>query len=293
MLKIIPDIHADIDRLDRSLGVARDAKKIAFLGDLIDAGPNVEKPDDLAVLTRTRQLIDDGIATSVMGNHELNAILFHTLGNDGYPLRSHSDRNRHQHKTFLDRFGICTPEALEWTEWFASLPLWIEVKGLRLVHACWSEHAVSVIAARRPDGRLQPEDLAEVAQKSTPFGRAVQTIVCGPEVTLPQGFDFTDFGGHRRNQVRLAWWRSDALTWRETALSVPVVEELPPGELPINLKDEIYPENAPTVLVGHYKMTGVPRIESPRAASLDYPATPCIYVWQGEVDLTERNLIVL
>ncbi|MFZ0099201.1 MAG: metallophosphoesterase, partial [Gemmobacter sp.] len=127
MLTIIPDIHANLDLLERCLDSAAGTRP-AFLGDFIDAG---EKPaftsDDRGVLHRVRALIDSGEALAVMGNHELNAILFHRRGPDGQPLRAHSDKNFKQHESFIAAVGLETPEALDWTDWFLSaLPLWHE-----------------------------------------------------------------------------------------------------------------------------------------------------------------------
>ena len=48
---IVPDIHADLDRLEWSISQARNSK-IIFLGDLVDAGKMVKKPDDAGVLER-------------------------------------------------------------------------------------------------------------------------------------------------------------------------------------------------------------------------------------------------
>ena len=56
---IIPDIHADIDRLERSLEVAEDTPA-AFLGDFIDAGKLTKQVDEGAVLSRVRRLVDSG-----------------------------------------------------------------------------------------------------------------------------------------------------------------------------------------------------------------------------------------
>ncbi|WP_208179842.1 metallophosphoesterase [Sinorhizobium medicae] len=220
MITVIPDLHADPDRLHKSLASQSGRGTIAFLGDLIDAGKGVNAPDDLAVLMTVQKLVAQGDAVTVMGNHELNAILFHRTGTDGQPLRSHTAKNRRQHQSFIDRFGIGSPEALDWVSWFLTLPLWLEVDGLRLVHACWSDEAIAIISARRPDGRLHSEDLPEIAGEATPFGRAVKTLVSGPEVALPAGRFFSDVNGHLRNQVRLAWWRAGGRTWREVALSI-------------------------------------------------------------------------
>ncbi len=290
---IIPDIHADATRLNASLEAANPNGKLLFLGDFIDAGETVKAPDDLSALKTVRTLIDEGKALAVMGNHELNAILYHRFEN-GTPLREHSNKNNKQHQSFIDAFGVGTDTALEWTEWFlTALPLWREFEGLRLVHACWSERQIDVIKERRPDGYLKQEDLKEVASETTPFGMAVKTLLTGPEVELPEPFAFHDHHGNRRREVRLAWWNAGARTWPEATLSVPNPSELPESEMPSDAVAEIYHADAPPVLVGHYKMKGEPRIEHPKAASIDYPNTPCIYRWSGEGRLSEKKLVKL
>ena len=75
-LTIVPDIHADPIRLERSLTI-NEGSKTAFLGDFIDAGKGVEVADDEAVLSKVKRLLNAEKAIAVMGNHELNAILFH------------------------------------------------------------------------------------------------------------------------------------------------------------------------------------------------------------------------
>jgi hypothetical protein len=80
---IIGDIHGHADKLEtllrkldysRQAGCWRHPKRIAvFLGDFIDRGPAQLRTVDLA-----RRMLTDGAALSVMGNHELNAIAWHT-----------------------------------------------------------------------------------------------------------------------------------------------------------------------------------------------------------------------
>lgn len=287
---IIPDLHADPDRLEASLKAAGDTR-FAFLGDFIDAGENASS-DDEAVLKRVRTLVEERNAVAIMGNHELNAILFHRTDEDGNPLREHSKKNRDQHKSFVDIFDIATPGALEWTEWFLTLPLWLELDRLRLVHACWDNDAIATVARRRPDGRLRPEDLPEVAAKKTPFAQAVETLTSGPEVPLPSGHSFHDIYGNERHNVRVAWWKAQRGTWRDVALSVPRPEELPDSQVSGTDGIPFYPDDAPPVFVGHYKMPGSPRIEWANAACLDYPAQPCVYRWEGEQRLQEGNLLI-
>ena len=159
--------------------------------------------------------------------------------------------------------------------------------------ACWDEAAIEIIKVRRPDGRLRTSDLSEVAAATSPFGKAVERLLSGPEVSLPEGYIFHDTNNHERRKVRLAWWRPEATTWVEACLSVPKLEELPSGALPPDTAALLYQADAPPVFVGHYKMKGNPCIEAPNAACLDYPARPCVYRWRVGEALSVDNLIVV
>lgn len=288
---VIPDIHADIDRLNASIACSSKGGKLLLLGDFIDAGKHVSSSSDEAVLSSVSKHIESERALAVMGNHELNAILFHSLAESGSPFREHSEKNKSQHRSFLNAFGVRSEKALHWTNWFmTALPLWREIDGLRLVHACWSKAHIAEISKRRPNGYLEWEDLEEIAAESTPFGKAVKTLVTGPEAKLPHPYTFKDYHGNERREVRLAWWNAEASTWPEATLSVPDPSELPAGQLPEDAAAVIYSPDAPPVLVGHYKMIGAPRIEHPKAASLDYPEQPCIYLWSGEDRLSQDCL---
>ena len=287
---VIPDIHADFGRLEASVEFASREGKILFLGDFIDAGKDTTEPEDLNVLLKVKSLIENNKAFGVMGNHELNAILFHRYSDFG-PLRSHSAKNIRQHKSFIDQFGIGTKQAIEWTDWFLStLPLWLEYDGLRIIHACWSQKQIDIVKKRRPDGFLKEEDLDEIASENTEFGLAVKILLTGPEINLPNPYTFDDYHGNKRTEARLAWWNTGAVTWQEATLSVPNPNQLPSGKVPTEVRSEIYDASDPPVLVGHYKMTGEPLIENIKAASLDYPKTPCIYKWFGELSLAQGNL---
>src|SRR5450755_952272 len=110
---IIGDIHGQADKLEallaklsyhNSAGAWRHSGRQAiFVGDFIDRGPAQRRSVDLA-----RRMVDCGAAQAVMGNHELNAIAWHTLDprQPGEYLRQHfsekyGDKNRRQHAKFL------------------------------------------------------------------------------------------------------------------------------------------------------------------------------------------------
>src|SRR5450631_2314666 len=107
MYDLIGDIHGHADELVRLLdllsyqkcqGVYRHPeRKVIFLGDFIDRGPKIRQ-----VLAIVRPMIEEGKALAVMGNHELNALAYHTEDPDslGEYLRRHEQKNVHQyHKT--------------------------------------------------------------------------------------------------------------------------------------------------------------------------------------------------
>lgn len=303
---IIPDIHADIDRLTRTLitlgyvpGRASwshpEGRIAAFLGDFIDMGRASR-----SVLILVRAMRDQGTAVAIMGNHELNALLYHQPGlnadvtGDGF-MRAHSAKNRDQHQTFLDEFPVGHPDTAEMIDWFLSLPLFLDLDGLRLVHACWDDARMAKIMDRRPDGLLAIDDLQEIALENdaSGFAEAVLTTLKGPEAELPEPHHFHDIKGHRRTALRLKWWQSGALTWRDAALSVPDPETLPATPIEGDVAFRAYGAEAKPVFFGHYKRLGTPTIDAPNAVCLDYPRVTCAYRWAGEATLDPQNLVVI
>lgn len=322
---IIPDLHGDIGRLRRTLehlgyrraeGVWRHpgGRKAAFLGDFIDLlgdkAPSAWEVDTRAVIETVCGMIHAGSAVAIMGNHELNALLYHEPGLSktgalcdgarcghapGPFLRDHTAKNRGQHESFLDAYP--DPAQRRWVlDWFLDLPVFLDLGGVRLVHACWDPASIAVIARRCPGARLRRADLAEVALESSAFARAVETVMKGPEVPLPEGLVFLDYGRNPRSHVRLAWWGGEGTTWRSAALSVPDLSQLPDTPVPAEHMGSLVPADQPPVLVGHYKMPGQPVLgpEATKAACLDFLETPCAYRWStGERSLRAANLVTV
>jgi Calcineurin-like phosphoesterase len=143
---IIPDIHGQLSKLTellRKLGFknhgggegawSHPTRRALFLGDYIDRGPEV-----LKTLKVIRSMVDHGNAIALMGNHEFNAIAYHTLGDDGKPLRAHNTKNISQHEATLKSFHGKENELRDYLNWFKTLPLFFETNSFCAVHACWS-----------------------------------------------------------------------------------------------------------------------------------------------------------
>lgn len=279
---IIPDIHGQSAKLRDALtrlGWRRGPagwhntdprKQIVFLGDFIDRGP-----DNRGVLDIVRSLIDAGKARAVMGNHELNALHFHTSHPDtGTPLRPHSEKNIRQHKSFLEEFPPGDPNTRDALGWMLTLPLFLEEGGFRAVHACWDESTITRLRALTGNGVLSEEQLIRAAHgdEADEMFDLVERTAKGPEHRLPEGYVITDKDGTERKEVRLEWWNATARTWRDIAISVPHVNELPVEPLPRSVKARTYPAQARPVFFGHYWLTGTPRLQAPNALCLDYSA---------------------
>ncbi|SDX97598.1 hypothetical protein SAMN04488238_1612 [Roseicitreum antarcticum] len=78
-------------------------------------------------------------------------------------MRAHSAKNKDQHKTFLDEFPVGHPDTTEMMDWFLTLPLFLDLGGMRMVHACWDDARMAPIMDRRQDGLLAIDDLQEIA----------------------------------------------------------------------------------------------------------------------------------
>jgi hypothetical protein len=230
---VIGDVHGHADKLvallkklgyRHYLGAWRHPERRAiFVGDFIDRGPG-----QLDTLRVVREMVDTGSALAVMGNHEFNAIAWHTRHDqfEGGYLRSHNDDNRKQHAAFLAEVEHNPTAHKEWVDWFLTLPLWLDLPELRVVHACWHPGYMAELEPLLKPGRLLDTDFVIVASHrgSMPY-RTVEGVLKGLEVELPAGLGFQDENGNRRSKVRVRWWDAVADTYRKSAIVDTAVRE--------------------------------------------------------------------
>ncbi|MFP3901927.1 MAG: metallophosphoesterase [Acidimicrobiia bacterium] len=296
---VIGDVHGHADALEQLLaamgyrqtgGAYRHPERRAvFIGDLIDRGP-----DQLRTLDIARRMVDAGSALAVLGNHELNAVAWATRDDAGDWCRPHTEKNRGQHAAFLAAVGEGSPRHREWIGWFETLPMWLDLGGLRIVHACWHPASMDVLG----DGTLTREIVS--AEKGDPLDEAVEVVLKGPEIHMG-GHAYIDKDGHRRDKARLRWWCPDADTLA-TAAEIPdgatACDGSPLGPLPDTPLDRDALPDVPLdvpVLYGHYWRTGHPAVDHERAACLDWSIANggqlVAYRWWGEPELTDDNLV--
>jgi hypothetical protein len=292
---VIGDIHGHLGKLEallQALGYARDGggwvppagRQAVFLGDLIDRGPQ-----QVEVIRVVRGMVERGHAQCILGNHELNAIAWL----DG--LRDRGPSKLAQHAEFLRQVGEGSDLHREIVDWLRGLPLFLDLGGIRVVHAWWHPESLELIAGSYWDGeRICARFLRAAFEKHSPVWNAVEGVCKGPEVRLPDGAFFVDHAGIERKEVRIRWWLDDAGSLREAAI-VPEGQEdgVPDVALPPGCEFGVA-AGAP-VFVGHYWMRGRPRLLAPRLACLDWSVGsdgPAVaYRWDGEAELSEAKLV--
>jgi hypothetical protein len=257
-----------------------------------------------------RRMVDAGSALAVMGNHELNAIAWHTPDprKPGEYLRPHfseksGSKNRKQHAAFLAEVGHRPQLHTEIIDWFLTLPLWLDLPELRVVHACWHTRFMNSLLPDLHNGRYLTRDLMVLATEEpeesekdsgnyTIF-KAVEALTKGIEIPLPPGHSFRDKYGTERRRVRVRWWDESATTYRSAAMLSPIEREsLPDTPIPECARIEL---EGKQVFFGHYWLTGTPSLETGQAACVDYSAglggALVAYRFEGESRLSPDRFV--
>lgn len=297
---VIGDVHGNVEKLVALLknmdyeivdGVWRHPTRTAiFAGDLIDRCKN-----QLAVLTIVRNMVNAGAALVIMGNHEYNAIAYHLPDPlaPGHFLRPRNTKNRDQHEAFLAEVEHDPVAHQDWIDWFLQIPLWLDLPGLRVVHACWHQQCIDELQPHLlPGNLLSPELVERASRKDSDLYRCVETITKGPETRLPEGHSFLDPNGSVRRVVRIRWWDRRATSYRKAALlSAEAAAKLPDLMLPDGF--ELGYRGEKPVIFGHYWMHGTPVPLAHNVACVDYSAGKkgdlVAYRWSGEKMLVAEN----
>lgn len=217
-LDIVGDVHGEIDALKTLLdrlgygdgGQHPDGRRLVFVGDLIDKGP-----DSPAVLDKLRPWIEEGTAQAVMGNHELNLLVgkvrayntwFHGQGAEDNPAR--------QGQTLL-----APHRRSEVRDFLATLPLALEREDMRVAHACWHKphverlrdqtDPVSIYEASdvRINAELDRDGQHDKIERNLALQNRcpVRAITSGIEERAVKPFKA---GGRTRYEARTPWWQT-------------------------------------------------------------------------------------
>ncbi len=137
-IDIVGDIHGEIEALRQLLkclgydqyGIHPDGRRLVFVGDLVDRGPNSP-----AVVELVKKLVEKGRAQCILGNHELNLLR-------GDPKQGNEWFTKPDQPGNYPCVVVTGKQKLEFIEFLQDLPLALQRDDLRVVHACWNEKAV-------------------------------------------------------------------------------------------------------------------------------------------------------
>jgi hypothetical protein len=265
-------------------------RKVIFLGDFIDRGDHIRETLEIA-----KSMVEAGEALAVMGNHEYNAICYHTPDGNGGFLRIHDPKNTRQHAKTLEAFSN-SPELLSmYLDWFKTLPLFLDLGDIRVVHACWGQQEIETLGGR---DRLNEDLLLKSAKKGSSEYHAVEVLLKGRELRLPEGQIFQDKDVHLRSEIRIRWWLNGrGKTYHQMVF--PECENVSDSHIPDAHTERLtgYPVDSPPVFIGHYWLHGAtPSRTTINIACLDYSVAkkgPLVaYRWDGEQQLDDRKFVV-
>lgn len=303
---VVGDVHGCAGELEALLvqmgyavrdGAYRHPDRTAiFVGDLIDRGPA-----QLRVLQIVKAMVDTGGARMVLGNHEFNALAYATEwpAGSGEYLRPRSAKNESQHSEFLRQ--VTGEERAEYLAWFRTQPLWLDLGGIRVVHACWHEASMAELG----DDRISTdEQLVRASTKGDPVYEAVETLLKGPEISLAMHGQppYLDKDGHSRESARLRWWNGTATTLADLAemsSTFTTEDHQPYPALPaIEMAQDYVYEGQVPVFYGHYWRQGSPRHLhdwTDYAACVDFSAVKggalTAYRWSGEARIDPAHYV--
>lgn len=301
MYDLIGDIHGyaqPLKQLLQSMGYSESGgvwhhpdRQVIFVGDYIDRGPAIRE-----VLQIVRVMVDSGNALAIMGNHEYNALAYaYPIGENRY-LRSHNPVHTRQHQATLEQFANHDSEWQDWLEWFYTLPLYLDLGNLRVVHACWDQEHIDWLAANH-QGKLSKHLLESSHIEGSHPNIVIEETLKGKEFNIPEKFAWSDKDGHLRKSNRIKWWiHPGNSSFGDYLFNCP--ESLQQEKITADLKIDVYPADAPPVFFGHYCMEDAyPVIQTENVICLDYSIAKggnlVAYRWSGERKCEVGNFVIV
>ena len=303
---LIGDIHGCAHTLARLLeqmgyqkhqGVYRHpGRQAIFLGDIVDRGPRIRE-----ALHLVHDMVEQGSALMILGNHELNALTYTTPVTQGAKdyLRPHIASNTRQIAETLEQFAHYPEDWRCFLDWFVTLPLHLELihpgsgQVFRTVHACWDQQLVELHRRMSPQGLIDREFLSQSVRANTPAALIKRRLTGGVDLALPEGVTITSEDGYTRRNFRTKFWAGQARTYGELLFQPdPLPEAFASSAISGEHRAQMvhYGLEQPPLFVGHYWLRGRPEPLTPNLACLDYSAVKfgrlVAYRMDGEAQLT-------
>lgn len=294
---IIGDVHAQGTKLAHLLKLLGyggsewkhpDGREAIFIGDLIDRGTEHAMVFDI---------VRSMGAKVIQGNHEFNATCYSREGANGY-IRPRTLTNTAQHIDFLSEFPLGSDAHREAVGWFETFPVYVEMDGFRLTHACWHQNSLDICQPYFADDNTLTDAAYEAydTENEEGFREAMNVLMKGPEFCLPKEAEYLDAHGQPRRRARLYWWKdnvgeSDCEYFQYSQSIVPFLSQNTLRNVQAVRKKFKYASEVP-VLFGHYNLKGALSMPFGNAACINFEDRIVAYRWnQGDTSLQPGRLV--
>ncbi len=302
MYDIIGDVHGEaflLKKLLRELGYSKSGqgyfhpwRKAVFAGDFVNRGPEI--PQTLKII---RQMTEQGSALAILGNHEINALLYHLKGEKKESLLLPKGKRFQSVYQTVYQFRDNPGEWKAYRKWLRTLPLFLDLGDIRIVHACWKDSNISVIREKLPVGKIPKVVLRNlVTEYNSGLSQAILQTIRGVHHILPRDLRIYDQRHRHHRFYRIRWWQDpQGLTFQEWSFESKF--RLPSYTIPIEIIPSVepYPEDAPLLFFGHYCRGNGPFVVARNLCCVDGCVTGkrrlTAYRWDGESIPDEAKMI--
>ncbi|TBU96860.1 serine/threonine protein phosphatase [Stutzerimonas kirkiae] len=280
---LIGDVHGCADELERLLDLLGYRKhgavwrhpwrQVIFLGDIIDRGPRIRES-----LHLVQGMVATGEALCIMGNHEFNALGWYAPappGSGKTHVREHSSRYATLLRETFQQFEHYPEDWKAFRAWFYEMPLYLESERFRVVHACWDNRVITRLRPHLDEGRIDPQLLGQAAFDDGFVGKALDRLLRGTDMPLPEGLTLTSEEGFTRSFFRTKFWEENPHTYGDVVFQPDALPEHA-ARMPLTQSQKsrlfLYGPEEPLLFIGHYWRRGRPGPLRENLACLDYSA---------------------
>lgn len=302
MYDIIGDVHGNATLLKKLLlrfgykktesGFWHPYRKAVFVGDFVNRGPEIRK-----TVRIVRKMVENGNGHAILGNHEINAIIYYLKDKNGLPLIKSPEKNFLALYKTINQFASHSEEWTSHRKWMRELPLYLDFGEIRIVHACWSDDAIETLKKAEEEGKTRKTIFRNVHKNpKSPVSKSVLILSKGIDFKIPGDLKIINNKGVSPRSFRMRWWEDPmGKTFEEMSFESKFV--LPSYDIPkqIIVPNDVYPESNPIVFFGHYCRFNGPFIIKPNICCLDSCVTGnktlTAYQWDGEKVLNDQKII--
>lgn len=302
MYDIIGDVHGHASLLKQLLlkmgyekmngNYSHPARKAIFVGDFINRGPENRKTINIV-----KSMVESGSAYAILGNHEINAIIYHLKDKSGRLLVTKPSKYFLSLYKTINEYSTKSTEWIEHLKWMRTLPLFLDLGEIRVVHACWADDAINLAGSFYEEGRIKKKIFRRIHKKQNlEEAQCVWLLTKGVSLKMPPDMRVVNNKGVAPRSFRVRWWEDlHGMTFNEASFESKF--EMPLYTIPREIipKTYPYPENAPILFVGHYCRGLGPHIVKTNICCID----SCVlgsksllaYRWYGEKQLDIDNFV--